>query len=258
MQSPPSHPVVVSALRARITGLENAERPAAHRHLPFGLDEVDCVLPSGGLRFGALHEVVGDGADVAHGAAAALFIAGCLARVPGTVLWVLERGDLFAPALAAVGLHADRVLYADAGEARTVLLVMEEGLREPGLSGVVGELSGRLSLTASRRLQLAAERAGTLAFALRRSRRPDDPALAEPVAATTRWRIAAQPGGPPLPFAPDLPGLARARWRVDLIRCRGGDPGTWLVEACDATGHLGVVADPADGQVAQAPRRATA
>ena len=65
----------------------------------------------------------------------------------------------------------DRVIYAEAGKAATALLAMEEGLRHAGLAGVVGELSGRLTLTASRRLQLAAEQSGVTCFVLRRSRR---------------------------------------------------------------------------------------
>ena len=202
---------------------------------------------------GALHEVAGTGPDTEHAAAAALFAAGVLARLRGPVLWALTRDDLFAPALAGVGLHPDRLIQAEAG--KQVLSVMEEGLRHPGLAGVVGELDGRLTLTASRRLQLAAEASGVTAIVLRRSRRHDDPALAEPNAAVTRWRLAALPSAPPLPHAPppdapDLPGLGRARWRLELLRCRGGDPATWIVEACDATGHLALVAELADRSAA--------
>ena len=62
------------------------------------------------------------------------------------MLWVLERPDLFAPALDVVGLRPDRVIYAEAGKAKAVLMAMEEGLRHAGLAGVVGELSGRLTL----------------------------------------------------------------------------------------------------------------
>ena len=204
------------------------------------------------MALGALHEMAGAGPDTEHGAAAALFAAGVLARSHGPVLWTVERHDLFAPALAGVGLHPDRLIYAVAGKPAAVLLLMEESLRHPGLAGVVGELDGRLSLTASRRLQLAAEAAGSLAFLLRRSQRHDNPALSEPSAASTRWRIAALPS-PPL--ASDTPGLGRARWRLDLVRCRGGEPRTWTVEACDAQGRLAVVTDMADGQAAPASAR---
>jgi protein ImuA len=118
------------------------------------------------------------------------------------------------------------------------------------LAGVVGEVTGRLSLSASRRLSLAAERGGGLAFLLRRSRRPDDPALEEPCSAHTRWRVAALPSAPPLRR---VPGLARARWRLELMRARGAEPGEWDVEACDATGHLGVVADIIDRSAGAVP-----
>ena len=216
---------------------------------------LDGALPGGGLALGSLHEVAGSGPDVEHGAAAALFIAGTLARLSGTVLWAVERHDLFAPALAGVGLAPGRVLYVEAGRSTAVLLVMEEGLRHRGLAGIVGEVSGRLTLTASRRLQLAAEASGVVAFALRRSRRHGDPALTEPSAAVTRWRVGALPSGPALPFAPEVPGLGRARWRLDLVRCRGGEPRTWIVEACDAQGRLGVAAELGHRQAAPGEQR---
>lgn len=227
-------------LRARVARLER--RPLAHAAtaLPFGVPAIDGHLPGGGLLAGALHEVAGDGADLEHGAAATLFLAGLLARRRGPVLWAVMRPDLFAPALHAAGLHPDRVVFAEAGS--SALLVMEEALRHPGLAGVVGEV-GKMGLTASRRLQLAAEASGVTAFALRRFRHASDPALAEPNAAVTRWRVAALPSPPPLAHAPEVPGLARARWQLDLVRCRGGAPATWTVEACDAQGHLALATD---------------
>jgi protein ImuA len=244
-------PSDLTALRARIARIER--RPGAYRAdmLRFGVDAIDGHLPGGGLLTGALHEVAGDGPDLEHGAAAAQFLAGLLARRRGPVLWAVMRPDLFAPALHAAGLHPDRVIFVHAGA--DGLLVMEEALRHPGLAAVVGEV-GKMGLTASRRLQLAAEGSGVIAFALRRFTRAPGPALAEPNAAVTRWRIAPLPSPPPIPHAPDVPGLARARWRLDLVRCRGGAPATWTVEACDAQGRLALSADLPDRQAA--PRRA--
>lgn len=253
--SPPSGSPI-ETLRARIARIEHGHSPRPRGPaLPLG-SSIDAVLPAGGLPLGALHEAAGAGPDTEHGAAAALFVAGILARQRGPVLWVVEHADLFAPGLAAAGLHPDRVIYAEAGKPDAVLQAMEEGLRQPGLAGVVGEIGGRLTLTASRRLQLAAETAGTIAFALRRSRKHDDPALTVPSAAVTSWRIAALPSPPPLPHAPDTPGLGRQRWRLELVRCRGGSgEKSWIVEACDATGCLGLVADAGDGSAAPARRR---
>jgi protein ImuA len=244
---------LLEELRTRVARIERATGAPGRVALPFGLAPIDGTLAEGGLAHGALHEVFGAGLDLGHGAAAALFAAGILARAGGPVLWVSERVDLFAPALASVGLAPERVLHVEAG--RSVLLAMEEGLRQPGLAGVVGEVFGRLGLTASRRLQLAAEASGAIAFALRRSRRPDDPALAEPNAAVTRWRIAPLPSPPALAWAPDTPGLGPPRWRLELLRARGGRPGSWIVEACDATGGLALVADLADGSAVPERRR---
>ncbi len=224
------------ALRDQIARIERAGASRPGQVVGFGIPEIDAALPGGGLALGALHEMAGAGPDTEHGAAAALFAAGVLARLTGPVLWVVERADLFAPGLAGAGLHPDRVIFAEAG--KEVLATMEEGLRHPGLAAVLGEINGRLSLVASRRLQLAAEQTGIPAFVLRRSRQFDDPALMEPTAAVTRWRVAALPSLPALAHAPSVPGLARARWQLTLTRCRGGEPGAWMVEACDAAGCL--------------------
>src|SRR3984893_13473312 len=65
----------------------------------------------------------------------------------------------FAPALAQAGAGPDRVIYVEAGDETSILICFEEGLRHGGLGAVVAEVA-RLSMTASRRLQLAAARSG--------------------------------------------------------------------------------------------------
>lgn len=225
-----AHPAI-DALRNRIRALDGTAA-RDRRVLPFGVEEIDRHLPGGGMALGALHEVAGGAGDVAHCAAASLFVAGILARLQGPVLWCMSRRDLFAPGLAGVGLGPDRVVYAETGEARAVLAVMEEGLRHGGLAGVVGE-ADRLGLTASRRLALAAEASGAAAFVLRRWRRAGETPRGDASAAATRWRIAAVPSAP-LP----VPGLGRARWHVELLRCRNGEPANWMMEACDGEGRL--------------------
>jgi protein ImuA len=119
-----------------------------------------------------------------------------------------------------------------------VLAAFEEGLRHGGLGAVVGEVA-RLSMTASRRLQLAAEESGTIGLAIRRWRRQAEAAdFGQPTAATTRWRVTALPSSP-LPVA----GVGRARWFLELIRCRAGECADFELEACDETGRLAVPAD---------------
>jgi protein ImuA len=226
---------VLDELRSQIG---QVERPGQSGRgvVPFGVASLDGHLPGGGLALAALHEITGDGLGAVHGTGPALFAAGILARIPGPVLWCLKSRDLFAPALAQVGLHPDRVVYAEAGDEKTLLLLFEEGLRHSGLAGVVAEVS-RLPMVASRRLQLAAEASGVVALAVRRWR--SEAAAAEfgsPTAAMSRWRIAPLPSSP-LPSA----GIGRPRWRVELVRCRGAEAATWDLEACDAEGRINEV-----------------
>lgn len=229
-------PVQLDALREQIRRIEAADR-LAHGHLPFGVPEIDDCLPGGGLALGALHEVAGGASGALHGAAAALFAAGILARTHGQVLWCVTRRDLFAPAIAQAGLHPDRVIYAEAGSDTAILACFEEGLRHGGLAGVVAEVA-RLPMTPSRRLQLAAESTGTIGIAVRRWRRQTEAAdFGQPTASTTRWRVTALPASP-LP----VPGVGRPRWQVELIRARAGDSADFEVEDCDEEGRIAIPA----------------
>lgn len=222
---------------------------AGPKSLPFGIDIIDRWLPGGGLALGAVHEICEQGSDGARASLAALFAASILARRPGQVIWCLHSRDLFAPALARVGLHPDRVIYCETWKDAEVLPAMEESLRHGGIAGVVGELV-KLPLTPSRRLQLAAEATGVIAFALRRSGSKCD----ENNASFSRWRIAPAPSGPMIDF-----DMGRAFWQLDLLRCRGAEANSWTVEGPDATGRLAIPADLGDG-LSQAPewRLATA
>jgi protein ImuA len=47
-------------------------------------------------------------------------------------------------------------------------------------------------------------------------------------------------------------GIGRRLWRVELLRVRGGAPGSWEVEAADATGHVCLSAGLADRPAAPA------
>ena len=245
--------LTLDQLRAAIARLECGAPALRGMAVPFGVAELDQALPQGGLARAALHEVAGTGLDREHGAVSARFAAGILARLAGPVLWVVDQASAltrpFAPGLASAGLHPDRVIYAEARRDAT-LLVMEEGLRHRGLAGVVAELAAPLSLTASRRLQLAAEATCVMAILLHRQHRTEGQDITGATAAATRWRIAALPSGPALPHAPDVPGLAPALWRLDLMRCRGGRTGSWIMEACDASGRLGLAAPLGHGSAA--------
>lgn len=223
---------VLAELRERIGQLEGS-RARAKSVLSFGVPEIDRGLPGGGLAFGALHEVAGGGGGTVDGAAAALFVAGIAARTRGKVLWCMTRPDLFFPAISQAGLHPDRVVWCESDKDDEVLSAMEEGLSFGGLSAVVGELV-RLPMNGSRRLQLAAEKTGSLGIVLRRWRRQNEASdYGQPTASTTRWRISTLPSER-LPVA----GVGRARWLAELMRVKAGECAEFEIGAPDAKGRI--------------------
>jgi protein ImuA len=252
MSAPPKS--ALQALRHRIRALETdggAERPV----LPLGLAVIDRALPGGGLARGAMHEVTGASGDEEDGALAAAFAALVLRRFDGTVLWCASGADLGGAGLAALGLGPELLVVARARCDDDVLWAAEEGLRAGGVAAIVAE-AAVLPDAAGRRLQLAAEAAGRPLLLVRRWR---EAGLARrererPSAAATRWRIGALPSAP----ASGAPGIGAPRWRVELLRCRGGRPGNWIVELDDAAHPRAFPADAGDGPAVATTRRARA
>lgn len=216
---PAPTPALLAELRATIRRLEGVGEGGG-RVLPLGVPAVDGALPDGGLPMGCLHELAASdpGAGTAFAAALGARFA---ERAGGPVLWILGGRDLHAAGLAAYGLTPDRLIAVRATRAADLLWAMEEALRCRGLAAVLGEAAA-LDLTASRRLQLAAEAGGVTGLLLRL-----DPRHAPAGTAVTRWRIAAAPSEA---SAEDGPGVGPERWRVELLRCRGGRPGAWTLE----------------------------
>lgn len=230
----------LAALRAQIAQEQAARGPV----LPFGLPQIDTRLASGGLDGAALHEIAGASASWSDDAAATLFAAGLAARfaaVQGmTVLWALSRFDLYAPGLEQVGLGPGKVLYAQGRKDSEVLALAEDALRDGSLACVIAEVKAA-DQTATRRLQLAASDGQTPMLLYRRHRSRERSPLAQPSAAMTRWSIAAAPSTT-LPHA----GIGRGQWTIELVRQRGGNPFSLLVEACDDQGCLALPATVAD------------
>lgn len=244
--------VLIETLREQVRGLERGAGGAQAQTLPLGDPALDLAL-HGGLPLACLHEVEPGKAEWDDGAAAGFslaLLARLLAGDRGRVLWVGPRLDLYGPGLADFGLDPGWFILARVRGERDALWALEEGLRCPALAAVVGEV-GALKRTASRRLQLAAEAGGVTCLLLRRPLRPSRD-KAEPSAAVTRWRVAAAP-------SEGTPGLiGPSRWRAELLRCRGGIPGAFIVEWNHATGDFALAAAVCDrplGAAASTGRR---
>jgi protein ImuA len=256
-----------NAVRARIAAMEAARAPMKGA-LSFGDDRLDGAFPAGGLPLGCWHEVSGEGLELETAAAASAFAA--LLSNPlacrGALVWVMRRGDLYAPGLAGFGFPAERLIQVRVRDEAQALAALEDALGAAGVAAAIGEVAA-VDLTAGRRLQLACERRGATGFLIRRrpfgaqagasrSRALADPTVAavEGSAAATRWTVAPAPSEPP----PGFPGLGPARWRVKLTRCRGGRPGEWILEMNDGAYPLRVVAELGGRQLeaAQSWRRA--
>jgi protein ImuA len=113
------------------------------------------------------------------------------------------------------------LIHVEARDARDALWTMEEGLRCPALSTVIGELWGDpkvLDFTATRRLAVAAERSGVSCWLVRLG------GTANLSGARMRWRVGSAPSlnNPLDPRAPGLPA-----WDAELFRARGMPPGRW-------------------------------
>ena len=236
-------------LRAALARLDRPALDEGGAILPLGLPGIDGALPGGGLRRGCLHELCGK----TRPAAALGFAVALLGRVlagHGRAVWIGRRDDLFAPGLAALGLAPERLILVRARARDAGLWALEEALSTPGLCAALAEVD-QLSLTQSRRLQLAAESQGVTAFLLRRPGGPG--AGPPPSAATTRWQITALP-------SPAGPDLGPPRWRVELVRCRGGRTGVWQVAWHKDGWHeiadpLPLAAEPGDRPAAPARRQ---
>ncbi|MCP5374218.1 MAG: hypothetical protein H6907_20985 [Hyphomicrobiales bacterium] len=241
---PRPDPALLADLRARIRRLERGHGKAGRDQVPAALTlgdpAIDGALPGGGLARAALHEVVGPPEEAMGGAmggtmgAATGFCAALLGRLAagdgadGAILWCCRDHDLYGPGLAALGLDPARLLLVRGRRDADVLWAMEEGLRSGVPAAVVGQVAAPAAV-ALRRLHLAAETGGVTGFLLGRA-----PADRQASPAMTRWRVAPLPGGLPSGLSP----WPAPRWRLELLRCRGGRPGSW-----DVTWHAGPETD---------------
>lgn len=245
----------IAAIEGRAPGFETAVPAPEEAAWSLGAPAIDASLGAARRGIGTLHDLAPDAymdAPAAAGFGLALLVrlVGGGAASRRAILWCQnatsgqESGLPYGPGLHPLGLAPERLVLVTAARDREVLWALEEGLHARGLAAVVGEIGGA-DFTATRRLALACAAAGLPCLLLRGhgDRRTS--------AAHTRWRIAARPSAPDV-WDPQAPG--RARWRLELLRCRGGRPGQWNVEWNGETGTFDLASPLVDRTVATRAR----
>ncbi len=199
-----------------------------------------------GMNRGGLHEIAP--LEWRDGPAALGFVLGRIAlETPAPFVWLdhpaLTRdfGIPYGPGLKGFGLDPAALIHIEARRDQDLLWAMEEAARIKGLSAVIGCLPGQsraCTLTATRRLALAAQQNDALVLLLRDA---GTPGLS---AARTRWQVCSAPSQPfsqdlsnPLDSSGSFENIlgtlnrpAPPRWQLTLDRCRTGKPGSWLIE----------------------------
>ncbi len=215
---------IISKLRKDILLWEGFKPSEVTNAGAFGLGPIEAAFPSGVFPTGTIHEMMCPTPEQA--AATGGFMSGLLASLMqqgGVCLWVSTSRKLFPASLMAFNVEPDKVIFIDLNKEKDVLWAIEEALKCDGLAAVVGEIR-EISFAQSRRLQLAVENSKVTGFLLR-----NDPKKLGTTTCVARWQIT------PLPseLEDELPGIGFPRWRVDLLRVRNGNPGSWKVEWID-------------------------
>lgn len=202
--------------------------PPDRAPIPVGAAGIDAVL-GGGLRPGALHEVLAQGWSAGGFAAGLAVLAASVSfnGKGGPLFWVrpdyeaLEYGALSPQGLAELGGDPRHLIMVRTRNAADALSAAADILACPHAGALLLEIHGSpkcLDLVASRRLAFAAGESGATPILLRNS------AADEPSAALTRWQVHSAPSSP---FDDDWGNPVFA---ASLIRHRAGGLGRFLLK----------------------------
>lgn len=218
----------IEQLKSRLAKLSRHETEGEPARFTLGIDRVDAYLDTGPCLF-CLHEIHAETA--ADAVAANAFALGLASRATRDrpLLWAFQKlasqeaGDLHGSGLHEWGLRPETVVIVRVRDATSLLAAGEEALKSGAVGAVLmsgwGEAKA-MTLTASRRLALAARSGGSTAFVVRAA------AAAVPSAAETRWSVRAAQSTALEAGAPGRPTFVAA-----LTRSRQGvAPTEWTLE----------------------------
>jgi len=178
--------------------------------------------PGVALRLARLHECCGN----ARQSFAVMTAARAGPSPERPLIWIApewQAGRLHGEGLAPL-LEPRCIIFVTPKRAEDILWTLEEVLRAGVAPLAVADLPGLPTLTAVRRLHLAAE-TGAAEGALSPTGLILTPGDGGAPGVESRWRMS---GDHPAERAEEMPGAGR--WRLDLLRARAAPPASWRVE----------------------------
>ncbi len=225
----------LARLRRTVRAIERGDSGGG-RAMPLGVPAIDAALGGTGLPLACLHAVEGTAADGFAAAVAGRLLGSTAGNGSGVVVWcapAAARARLYPSGLLGLGLDPNRLILVFCHRRAEMLAVMEDALRSGAPALVAAELAGDPDPLTSRRLQLACEAGGVTGLLLLAESGGDH--RTAPAAFHSRWRIE------PAPMAKSK--TMAARWRLALVRNRGGVTGCWDVDWDGATHRFALAAE---------------
>lgn len=210
---------IVETLQERVRQLETG-RQTDCRYVSSGSKAIDSLLPSQGFRRGTLIEWL---SSEGGGAGTLALIAAKEACREGSALVVVDyERTFYPPAAAGLGIDLANTIVVCPRNRRDHSWALHQALSCSGVAVVLCWLD-QLDSRMFRRLQLAAEKGGGLGLFVRPETVRGSPSWSD-----VQLLVQALPGA-----------KSSRRLRVELMRCRGGNPGKSVeLEIDDETGAI--------------------
>jgi protein ImuA len=202
---------ILAQLREKLDRLEGTQRRSAH--IAPLCDVINDALPYKGLPLGCVHEVRGTG--LASAIAFASLLSGQISQ-RGPILYAAPDCSFYPLGLPLSSVRPEQWIHVSARRPKDLAWTVLEAIRCSRVKAVLAVMTSA-DLTFCRRLQLAAENSGATGFLLHHAA-----ASASIASAITRWQVSSVKG-------PAGRGIGEAFWKLELLYCRGGRPGKWMV-----------------------------
>ena len=130
---------MMAAKSALLRTLLARQHPTPQRdHFRTGLDSLDDLAPGGGLRCGAIHELLFDATTSAPKSLALFLARAAQATMGGVIVWSDPRRELYPTAVAKAGIDLRRLILLRPPSVAQEISALAECLRCKGVIGQRG------------------------------------------------------------------------------------------------------------------------